>query len=86
MTHFGIDNELRLGTLAYLGSPTAQSMIVYFSVDQVWVRVPVPEVTPLSWCDVWRRLWGLHLLARWLMVCMGMAALCVGLGLFGLLQ
>ncbi len=86
MTHFGIHSELRLGTLAYWGSPTPQSMIVYFSVDQVWVRVPVPEVTPSSWRDAWRRLWGQDLLARWLMVGMGVAVLCVGLGLYGLLQ
>lgn len=86
MTHSGMRSELRLGTLAYLGAPTAQSMIVYFSVNQVWVRVPVPEVKPSSWGEAWRRLWGLNPLARWLMVGVGGAVVCVALGLYGLLQ
>lgn len=77
---------LRLGTLAYRGTPTQGSVIVYSSVHARWGRVPMPEVTPLKYQDALLHLWGRHPVARWVAVALGGVVACLVCGIFGFAQ
>ncbi len=77
---------LRLGTLAYSGSPTAGSVIVYSSTNQSWGRVPIPEVAAPRQGEEWLRFFKRSSSARWMMGGLVVAVLCVGLGLYGMMS
>ncbi len=77
---------LRLGSLAYRGSPTQGSVIVYSPVHARWGRVPMPEVTPMSRRETLRHLLSRHPLARWVAAAFLVAVVCLGWGLYGLVR
>jgi hypothetical protein len=81
-----LESGLRLGTLAYYGSPTERSVIVYSGVHRSWGRVPIPEIAPPRQRDEWLRFFNHYPAARWMLAGLLMAMLCVSLGLYGLIR
>ena len=75
--------ELDLGTLAYRGSPTLGSAIVYSSEQKRWGRVVIPEVSSVAQPERWFNFLVADRVAQSMLMVLMFALVLVGIGTYG---